>query len=80
MTACPPTLIRSFSLLIKGFLLNLQQNLLDVLYNKAEQDCVAKAYYRYVEQAITVPTQLDSAYNNFAPYTNIAELPKQALL
>ena len=40
---------------------------LEVLDNKAEQDCAATAYLKYVEQAIVVPTQLDSAYNDFTP-------------
>ena len=34
----------------------------EVLDNEAEQDCEVKAYLRYVEQAIAVPTKLDSAY------------------
>ena len=38
---------------------------LEALYNKAEQNCEAMAYLRYVEQAIAVPTQEDSAYNVF---------------
>ena len=38
---------------------------LEVLYNKAEQNCDAMAYLNYVEQAIAVPTQEDSAYSDF---------------
>ena len=38
---------------------------LEVLYNKAEQNCDAMAYLKYVEQAIAVPTQEDSAYSDF---------------
>ena len=38
---------------------------LEVLDNKELQDCAAKAYLRYVEQAIEVTTQEDSAYNDF---------------
>ena len=45
--------------------INEKQNLSEVLYSKAEQNCEAKAYLAYVEQAIAVPTQLDSAYNEF---------------
>ena len=33
--------------------------------NWAEQDCEAKAYLAYVEQAIAVPTKLDGAYHAF---------------
>ena len=32
-------------------------------YNKAEQNCEAKAYLAYVEQAIEVPTQEDGIYD-----------------
>ena len=39
---------------------------LEVVDNKAEQNCAAKAYRAYVEQAIAVPTQLGAAYNRFA--------------
>ena len=35
---------------------------LEVPDNEAEQDCEVKAYLTYVEQAIAVPTKLDSAY------------------
>jgi len=45
--------------------INEKQNLSEVLYSKAEQNCEAKAYLAYVEQAILVTTQLDSAYGKF---------------
>jgi len=45
--------------------INEKQNLSEVLYSKAEQNCEAKAYLAYVEQAILVTTQLDSAYDKF---------------
>ena len=35
------------------------------MYNKTEQNCEATAYLAYVEQAIAVPTQEDSASNAF---------------
>ena len=41
---------------------------LEVPDNEAEQDCEVKAYFAYVEQAIEVPTKLDSAYNDFVSY------------
>jgi len=34
-------------------------------YNKAEQNCEAKAYLAYVEQAIEVLTQEDGIYDAF---------------
>ncbi|MBQ7317467.1 MAG: hypothetical protein IJW91_00885, partial [Phascolarctobacterium sp.] len=41
------------------------QKSLEVLDNKAEQDCAAPAYLKYVKQAIAVPTKEDSAYSDF---------------
>ena len=38
-------------------------------YNKAEQNCEAKAYLAYVEQAIEVPTQEDGIYDAFQKRT-----------
>jgi len=40
-----------------------------MLYNKAEQNCEAKAYLAYVEQAIEVPTQEDGIYDAFQKRT-----------
>ncbi len=54
-----------------GAFLHYNINFSEVLYSKAEQNCEAKAYLTYVEQAIAVPIQLDSAYGKF---TNIREL------
>ena len=38
-------------------------------YNKAEQNCEAKVYLAYVEQAIEVPTQEDGIYDAFQKRT-----------
>ena len=40
-----------------------------MLYNKAEQNCEAKAYLAYVEQSIEVPTQEDGIYDAFQKRT-----------
>ena len=48
------------------------QNALEVPDNEAEQNCEAKAYLKYVEQAIEVPTKLNGAYMKFYLLSAIA--------
>ena len=52
--------------------IELSKKWIELPYNKAEQNCEAKAYLTYVEQAIAVPTQLDGDYRQFA-YGDVAK-------